>query len=127
MARATKLRVVGGKTQVYVTPHAPRHGLPLGTPCPNCGTALAGPWCYACGQKGEEFHRSVWRLLAEAFEGLTHFDGRFWTTVPRLVAKPGQLTRAYLDGHSDAQITSCHIVLVGMIMVFFAGTLNVQP
>ena len=126
MARATKLRVVGGKTQVYVTPRAPRHGLEIGTPCPNCGTALAGPWCYTCGQKGVEFRRSIWHLFAEAFESVTHFDGRFWKTLPPLVANPGKLTRDYLDGHRAAQIPPFRLFLIVLIAVFFAGSLNLQ-
>jgi len=126
MARATKLRVVGGKTQVYVSPRAPRHGLEIGTPCPNCGTALAGAYCYACGQKGEAYHRSIWHLFAEAFESLTHFDGRFWKTLPNLIAKPGKLTRDYLDGHRAAQIPPFRLFLIVLIAVFFAGSLNFQ-
>ena len=124
MARATKLRVVGGKTSVYVSPRAPRHGLEIGTPCPNCGTALAGAYCYACGQKGEAFHRSVLHLVTEAFEGLSHFDGRFWVTLPRLIARPGKLTRDYLDGHRAAQIPPFRLFLVVLIVVFFAGSLG---
>jgi hypothetical protein len=126
MARATKLRVVGGKTSVYVTPRAPKHGLEIGTPCPNCGTPLAGPWCYACGQKGEEFHRSIWHLFTESFESLTHFDGRFWKTVPNLLVRPGKLTRDYLDGHRAAQIPPFRLFLVVLLMVFFAGSLSLQ-
>jgi len=126
MARATKLRVVGGKTSVYVTPRAPKHGLPVGAPCPNCGAALAGPWCYACGQKGEEFHRSIWHLFIESFESLTHFDGRFWNTAPALIARPGKLTRDYLDGHRAAQIPPFRLFLVVLLFVFFAGSLNFQ-
>ena len=126
MARATKLRVVGGKTQVYVTPHAPKHGLEIGTPCPNCGTALAGAWCYACGQKGEDFHRSIWRLIADAFEGLTNFDGRFWNTLPNLVIRPGKLTRDYLDGHRAPEIPPARLFLIVLVIVFFAGSLNFQ-
>ena len=39
--------------------------LPVGTPCPNCATPLEGPWCYACGQLGEDYHRSTAKLLWE--------------------------------------------------------------
>jgi len=126
MARATKLRVVGGKTQVYVSPRAPKHGLEVGAPCPNCGTALAGAYCYACGQKGEEYHRSIGHLIAEAFENLTHFDGRFWKTMPALIAKPGKLTRDYLDGHRAAQIPPFRLFLIVLVLVFFAGSMNFQ-
>ena len=126
MARATKLRVVGGKTQVYVTPRPPRHGLEIGAPCPNCGTALAGAYCYTCGQKGEEFHRSIWLLTADAFHDVLNFDGRFWKTLPLLVARPGKLTRDYLDGHRASQIPPFRLFLIVLVVVFFAGSLNLQ-
>ncbi|MGH6910503.1 MAG: DUF3667 domain-containing protein [Phenylobacterium sp.] len=126
MARATKLRVVGGTTQVYVTPRPLRHGLEVGAPCPNCGTALAGAYCYTCGQKGEEFHRSIWLLTADAFHDVLNFDGRFWRTLPLLVARPGKLTRDYLDGHRASQIPPFRLFLIVLVVVFFAGSLNLQ-
>ena len=103
---------------------ASKHSLPIGTPCPNCRTAIAGPWCYACGQKGEEFHRSIWHLVAEAFEGLTHFDGRLWTTLPRLAARPGRLTRDFVEGHRAPQVPPFQMFLVVLLIVFFTGALN---
>jgi hypothetical protein len=127
MARATKLRVVGGKDAAAHAAHGDgNHSLPLGTACPNCGTALAGPWCHACGQKGEDFHRSIWRLAGEALEGFTELDGRLWKTLPRLVLKPGRLTRDYLDGHRAAQIPPFRLFLIVLLLVFFAGALNFQ-
>jgi hypothetical protein len=103
---------------------ASKHALPLGAPCPNCGTPLQGAWCHACGQKGEEYHRSIWHLIAEAFEGLTHVDGRVWQTLPRLIVRPGQLTRDFLDGHRASQIPPFRLFLVALLLVFFAGGLN---
>ena len=95
---APELEAIAADAIVGEAKRARRHALPIGSPCANCGTALVGPWCHACGQKGEEFHRSIWRLVAEAFEGLTNFDSRFWNTLPRLIVRPGKLTREYLDG-----------------------------
>jgi len=126
MARATKLRVVGGKTQVYVTPRPPKHGLEVGAPCPNCGTALAGAYCYACGQKGEEYHRSILQLATDSLHDLLNFDGRFWKTLPALIARPGKLTRDYLDGHRASQIPPFRLFLIVLVVVFFAGSLNLQ-
>ena len=102
----------------------PKHALPVGTPCPNCETPLEGPWCHACGQKGEEFHRSIGHLITEAFEGLTHFDGRFWQTMPDLIRRPGKLTRAYLDGRRAPQIPPFRLFLVVVLLVFFTGSLG---
>lgn len=102
----------------------PKHALPIGTPCANCATPLQGPWCYACGQLGEDFHRSTWHLVAEAFEGLFHFDGRVWTTLPDLFRHPARLTRAYLDGHRAPQIPPLRLFLVVLLVVFFAGSVG---
>jgi hypothetical protein len=102
----------------------PVHALPIGTPCPNCATPLEGPWCHACGQKGEEYHRSIGHLIAEAVEGLTHFDGRVWQTLPQLVRDPAGLTRSYLDGHRAPQIPPFRLFLIVVLLVFFTGGLG---
>lgn len=96
----------------------PKHALPLGTPCPNCATPLEGPWCHACGQKGEEYHRSIGHLVAEAVEGLTHFDGRLWQTLPKLITRPATLTKAYLEGHRAPQVPPFRIFLIVLVLVF---------
>ena len=99
------------------------HALPLGTPCANCATPLQGPWCHACGQLGEDFHRSTTKLLMESIEGLFHFDGRLWRTLPDLALKPGQLTRSSLDGHRAPQIPPLRLFLVVLLLVFLVGGL----
>ncbi|MET0271802.1 MAG: DUF3667 domain-containing protein [Phenylobacterium sp.] len=111
---------------VGAAPKIGRHGLPLGTPCANCATPLRGAWCYVCGQKGEEYHRSIWHLFVESLEGLTHADGRIWRTLGRLIVKPGQLTRDYLDGHRAPQIPPFRMFLVVLLAVFFTGAWNFQ-
>ena len=104
--------------------HASKHSLPIGTPCPNCHTAIAGPWCYACGQRAEKFNRSIVRLVGEAVEGVFDLDGRIWRTFPRLILNPGRLTREYLDGHRAPQVPPFRIFLVALLIVFFAGGQN---
>jgi hypothetical protein len=104
---------------------AARNSLPIGTPCPNCNTALAGAWCYQCGQRGEEYHRSILRLAGEAVMGLFDLDGRIWQTFPRLILRPGKLTRDYLDGHRAVQVPPFRIFLIVLLMVFFAGNFDV--
>ncbi len=100
------------------------HAAPPGTPCANCATPLQGPWCYACGQLGEDFHRSVGHLIAEAFESFTHVDGRLWRTLPNLVVRPGKLTRDFLDGHRAPQIPPLRLFLVVLLTLFVAGGLT---
>lgn len=92
--------------------------------CANCGAALQGPWCHACGQSAEDFHRSSWKLFAEVIEGLFHMDGRLWRTLPDLILQPGRLTRSYLDGHRAPQIPPLRLFLVVLLLVFFVGSVT---
>ncbi len=101
-----------------------QHAAPVGTPCANCGTALSGPWCYACGQSAEDFHRSIVRLLGEVIEGLLHMDGRLWRTLPDLMLRPGRLTRSYLEGHRAPQIPPLRLFLVVLLGIFLVGGLS---
>lgn len=103
-----------------------KHAQPPGGLCANCGTVLQGPWCHNCGQLGENFHRSIGHLVAEAFEGFFHADGRLWRTLPRLVVEPGRLTRDYLDGKRAPQIPPLRLFLVVVLVFFFAGSATNQ-
>jgi hypothetical protein len=102
----------------------PAHTLPIGAPCPNCATALAGPWCHACGQSSEDFHRSLAKLAAEAIGGLFDFDSRLWRTLPDLCLRPARLTRDFLDGHRVAQVPPFRLFLVVVVLVFLVGGLG---
>lgn len=102
----------------------PKHALPRGAPCPNCGTALAGPWCQACGQSSDDFHRSLRKLAAEALEGIFELDSRLWRTLPDLALRPARLTRRYLDGHRVAQIPPFRLFLIVVVLVFLAAGLG---
>src|ERR1700722_10659758 len=104
---------------------APTHALPLGAPCPNCATPLAGPWCHACGQSSDDHHRSLLRLTAEAIGGLIDIDSRLWRTLPDLCLRPARLTRAYLDGHRIGQIPPFRLFLIAVVLVFLAA--GVEP
>jgi hypothetical protein len=118
------LEAVTADTIASEIKHASKHSLPIGTPCPNCHTAIAGPYCYACGQRAEKYSRSIWRLISEAFESIFDLDGRVWRTFPRLILRPGRLTRDYLDGHRAPQVPPFRIFLVTLLIVFFAGGQN---
>ncbi len=96
---------------------------PGGT-CANCATPLQGPWCHACGQSAEDFHRSIWRLAGETFESFFEFDGRIWRTLPDLLFRPGRLTRAYLDGHRAPQVPPLRLFLMILLAIFVVGGLT---
>ncbi len=114
----------GASAGGFVRRMAAKHALPLGTPCANCATPLQGPWCHACGQSGEDFHRSIVRLMAEVVEGLVHADGRLWRTLPDLMFRPGRLTRSFLEGHRAPQVPPLRLFLVVLLSLFLVGGLT---
>lgn len=95
--------------------------IPPGAPCANCGTPLAGTYCHGCGQLAEDFHKSIWKLVVEALESFFHLDGRLARTLPRLLARPGQLTRDYLDGKRASQVPPLRLFLVILLLTFLVG------
>jgi Protein of unknown function (DUF3667) len=66
--------------------------------CLNCGTSLYGRFCHICGQENLEPRESFWHLVSHFFNDITHFDGKFFTTLKDLLFKPGFLSREYIAG-----------------------------
>jgi hypothetical protein len=66
--------------------------------CLNCGTEVAGRFCQVCGQENIEPKESFWHLVTHFFNDITHFDGKFFTTVGLLLRKPGMLSAEYMKG-----------------------------
>ncbi|OSZ71982.1 hypothetical protein CAP39_00930 [Sphingomonas sp. IBVSS1] len=86
--------------------------------CANCGAALSGPFCGQCGQRAH-LHRSVGEVFHEFLHGITHFDGKAWTTLPMLVFRPGKLTRAYIEGQRARYIAPVPLFLLVVFLMFF--------
>ena len=66
--------------------------------CLNCGTIIHGRFCHVCGQENLEPRESFWHLVTHFFYDITHFDGKFFTTLKDLAFKPGFLSREYMKG-----------------------------
>lgn len=66
--------------------------------CLNCGTGLAGRYCHVCGQENLEPKESLWHLITHYASDITHFDGKFFSTLKYLLIKPGYLPAEYLKG-----------------------------
>lgn len=71
---------------------------PLRTHCLNCGGALAGPYCSACGQHDIDYHRSIGHIVEDSLEGVLHYDGKFIATVRYGATRPGYLTKEFNAG-----------------------------
>jgi hypothetical protein len=92
---------------------AHRHGL-----CLNCGTALVGDYCHACGQ-AEHVHRTLGSIAHDLLHGVFHFEGKIWRTLPMLLFRPGELTRRYIAGER-ARFVSPLALFLFMVFLMFA-------
>jgi hypothetical protein len=66
--------------------------------CLNCNAEVYGRYCHICGQENAEPKESFWHLVSHFFSDVTHFDGKFFSTVKYLLTKPGFLSLEYMKG-----------------------------
>lgn len=90
---------------------------PKGPPCANCETVTVGPFCHACGQKAH-LHDRLKHLVEEFAEGIAHFDGRLWRTLPLLILKPGRLSREWMAGRRVRYVAPLHLFLFAVFLLF---------
>ncbi|MEO5592529.1 MAG: DUF3667 domain-containing protein, partial [Chitinophagaceae bacterium] len=57
-----------------------------------------GRYCANCGQENTEPKETVLTLVSHFFNDITHFDGKFFSTVKYLITKPGFLSSEYIKG-----------------------------
>ena len=72
--------------------------------CLNCNRLVKGRFCHRCGQENIEPKESVWHLLSHFFQDITHFDGKFFSSLKYLVTKPGFLSKEYMIGRRASYI-----------------------
>jgi hypothetical protein len=66
--------------------------------CLNCNAQVYGKYCHICGQENIEPKETAWHLVTHFFQDITHFDGKFFSTVKLLITRPGFLSREYMAG-----------------------------
>src|SRR5829696_1095602 len=91
--------------------------------CLNCGTALTGDYCHACGQKAH-VHRSLAAFFHDLMHGVFHFEGKVWRTLPMLAWRPGQLTRSYIDGKRMSYVSPIALFLFCVFLMFAVASLT---
>ena len=96
---------------------APPHAAATGN-CPNCTALLSGGFCSQCGQRAP-IHRTLVEVGHELLHGITHFDGKAWTTLPMLLFRPGKLTRDYIQGKRARYIAPVPLFLLVVFLMFF--------
>lgn len=91
--------------------------------CANCGAERTTPFCGECGQKGH-LHGRLWHLIEDFAEGVAHFDGRLWRTLPLLIFRPGRLSRAWIEGKRVRYVAPLHLFLFSIFAFFLVESLT---
>lgn len=86
--------------------------------CPNCGAQRATAFCPDCGQSANDPRRSFGALVTELLGSFFAWDGRVWRSLVPLFFRPGQLTRAWIDGRRAAFMSPLRMLLFFSILLF---------
>ncbi len=91
--------------------------------CLNCNAIVHGKFCSICGQENLEPQESTGHLISHFFQDITHFDGKFFSSLKYLVLKPGFLTAEYVTGRRASYLNPVRMyVFTSFIffLIFFA-------
>ena len=72
--------------------------------CLNCNARVEGRYCHICGQENVETRESAWHLVTHFFQDITHYDGKFFSTLRLLISRPGFLSAEYIRGRRAAYL-----------------------
>lgn len=100
------------------------------TTCKNCNKHFTGNYCNNCGEKLYTAHdKSIKHLFEEGFHFITHFEGKFLTTLKTVFTSPGKFSLEYCNGLRKKYYkpVSLFLLLVILYLLFprFKG-LNMQ-
>jgi len=93
-------------------------GAPPPETCRNCGAHTSGHYCSNCGQETRVALPTFAAFMREAAGRYIALDGRLWRTLATLVARPGMLTREYLNGRRRRYIRPARLFLVLYLLLF---------
>ena len=102
--------------------------LPTPDECVSCGGDVSTPYCPRCGERrARDRKRSLVEFGAESFEALTSFDGRAIRTYRLLLARPGELTLAFIRGVRLRYLPPLQCFLIANLLFFLWSTgMNVR-
>jgi hypothetical protein len=91
--------------------------------CQNCGAALEGRYCSACGQKADVRILSLPAFMREVAGDLLNVDSRIWRSLRTLAFRPGRLTRLYLEGQRARYTPPFRMYIVTSLAFFVVFSL----
>lgn len=95
--------------------------------CFSCSEPINGIYCAACGNKNDNFRRSIWSLGAELFASLTAIENRLWRSLLSLLFNPGHMARQFANGARQKWTSPVRMYLAMSIILFgYVSLTNTQ-
>lgn len=86
--------------------------------CLNCNAEVHGKYCHICGQENLEPTESLWHLITHFFNDITHFDGKFFSTLGLLLTRPGFLSAEYKMGRRNSYLNPVRMYIFTSFFFF---------
>jgi Protein of unknown function (DUF3667) len=97
--------------------------------CLNCNAHVYDRFCHICGQENIETKESAWHLISHFFQDITHFDGKFFTSLKYLTLRPGFLSREYMTGRRASHLNPIrmYVFTSAFFFLIFFSLFKVEP
>jgi hypothetical protein len=93
--------------------------------CPTCTSTVSTPYCPSCGECPLRDRELTFRgLIEQVAQAFTSIDGRLLRSVRRLVASPGFLTMAYVEGRRKPYVGPVSLFLSANVLFFAIESLT---
>lgn len=86
--------------------------------CFSCKAPLKGLYCTECGQKNDNYRRSIFSLIADLFGSIFSLESRIWRTWGNLLFRPGKVAREFSDGRRMHWSSPVRVYLAMSIILF---------
>ncbi|MEP7164051.1 MAG: DUF3667 domain-containing protein [Ferruginibacter sp.] len=93
--------------------------------CLNCNAGIHGKYCHVCGQENIEPKETAWHLVTHFFNDITHFDGKFFSTLKYLITRPGFVSKEYMIGRRASYLNPVRMYVFTsaiFFLIFFSVT-----
>ncbi|KFN46696.1 DUF3667 domain-containing protein [Arenimonas metalli] len=94
--------------------------------CQNCGEALLGEHCYACGQPTKGLVRHFSSIIGDFMDSVFELDSRILRTLGPLLFRPGYLSDEYFAGRRVRYVSPVRLFVFLSLFAFFAAQLSFQ-
>ena len=95
--------------------------------CHNCGAAVSYHYCALCGQETTLHVPSASEFIHEFVGHYIALEGKLWTTVRKLLLRPGFLSAEYIAGRRVRYVQPLRVYLTFSILFFFVLKLAGTP